>query len=262
MGYEIFTGLVAREIDTGEADRYLTVLSAERGKLECYAKGIRKQKSKLASQAGLLSYGEFQMHESKDRRILTSAKSAEAFYGIRTDVIKCAYAMHFLEIARDVIVEAQAFPAALQTLLNSLYALCYHELAPDFISRVYEIRILSLAGFAPLIESCSICGERIKNGAGFAVDGDGAVCSKPSCKTAAGRILPISRGALMAIGYVCECEAGDIFKFKINGHISSELGSVIPLYLQHQFGKEYRKTEEAERYRAFEREMAKMRKEK
>ena len=261
MSYGIYTGIISRTTDTGDADRYLTILSTELGKLECYAKGIRKQKSKLASQAGLLSYGEFHMHENGERRILTSAKAVESFYAIREDVVKCAFATHFLEIAQDVIVDSQPFPEALRTLLNALYALCYRDdLTPEFISRVYEIRILSLAGFLPLLDNCSICGAGIGAGASFAIFGDGVVCAAPACKHASGHIVPISGGALSAIRFVAGCGAGDIFSFEISAAVATELGAAIPPYLRNQFGKEYDKPDEAERYRAFEREIMKMNK--
>jgi len=259
MGYETYTGVVAREVDTGEADRYLTILTVERGKLECYARGIRRQKSKLSSQAGLMAYGEYQLFKRGDRHILTSAKAIETFYDIRMDVVKCAYAAHFLEIARDVIVEAQAFPEALQTLLNSMHVLCYRDLAPDFVSRVYEIRILALAGFAPLLDNCSICGEPIQNdgngGALFDIYGDGLVCGGLNCRALAGYVSPVSRGAVRAIKYVLECGAGDIFQFSISSAVSAELAYLIPAYLRRQFGRDYDKPGEAERYRAFEREI-------
>ena len=259
MGYETYTGIIAREVDTGDADRYLTILTVEYGKLECYAKGIRRQSSKLAPQARLLTYGEFGFFNSKDRRTLTSAKSLESYYDIRMDIAKCAYATHFLEIARDIIVEAQAFPLALQTLLNSLYVLCYRDLPPEFISRVYEIRILSAAGFAPLLDRCSVCGAALQAGgaAGFAIYGGGAVCPADGCASSAGRIAQISPGAVKAMRYVAECDSSAIFQFKISDAILAELTQIVPEYLRGQLGKEYNKLDEAQRYRAFELEFHK-----
>jgi len=260
MGYEVYTGIVAREVDTGEADRFLTIISAEHGKFECFARGIRRQKSKLAPQAGLMAYGEFQLFRKGERYILTSAKASETFYKIRMDIIKCAYAVHFLEIASDVVVEAQAFPEALQLLLNSLHVLCYRDLAPEFISRVFEIRMLSLAGFAPLLDRCSVCGSQAqpdKGGSiGFAVYGDGLVCG--GCRQViSGRVAQITRGSVLAMRYVIESGAGKIFDFYINESVSGELSRIVPEYLTVHFGREYTKAGEAERYREFEREMSK-----
>lgn len=258
MGYELCTGLVAREVDTGEADRFLTVLSVERGRIECYAKGIRRASSKLASQAGLLTYGEFQVFKSKERRVLTSAKAIELFYDIRSDVVKCAYAAHFLEIARDVIVEGQSFPQALQTLLNTLHVLCYRDLQPEFVARVYETRILALAGFAPMLDRCSVCGAQLPSGGGarFAVYGDGLVCGSDGCRAGSGALAPISAGAVHAIRYISECGAGALFNFTLSGGALSELTALIPAYMSVHFGKEYLKAGEAERYRSFEKEVS------
>lgn len=256
MGYETYTGVVTREVDTGEADRYLTILSVERGKIECYAKGIRKSASKLASQAGLATYGEFELYKSKDRYVLTSAKAIEKFYNIRTDVVKCAYAAHFLEIARDVVVEEQGFPQALQTLLNTLHVLCYRDLPPDFIARVFEIRILALAGFAPVLDRCSICGDAEARLGVFAVHGDGLVCDSDACRLSAGRHVPVSKGAVRAMRHIVESDAGDIFRFTLSGAALAELTDLTQPYLRYHFGREYVKLDEAERYRAFEREIA------
>jgi DNA repair protein RecO (recombination protein O) len=145
-------------------------------------------------------------------------------------------------------------------LLNALYVLCYKDLEPAFISRVFEIRILSLAGFAPVLDRCSVCGGPLQadGGAGFALYGDGMVCAGAECKKASGRLASVSRGTLKAINFVACCEAGDIFRFHVSGAVLSELANIIPAYLRFQFGKEYNMTEEAERYRAFEREINKI----
>ena len=260
MGYESYTGLVAREVDTGDADRYLTILTIERGKLECYAKGIRGAKSKLASQAGLLTFGEYHVYRKGERYVLTSAKALESFYNLRADVAKCAYAAHFLEIARDVVLEAQAFPQAVQTLLNALFVLCYRDLPPDFVSRVFELRTLSLAGFAPRLDACTVCGAELPAGeaAGFDVEGDGLVCGAASCLSEAGKVLPLSRGARRALSYVVGCGAGAIFQFETSAAVASEMSAIIPEYMKFHMGKEYKKLGEAERYRAFENEMRKL----
>ena len=44
----ISTGIVLARTDFGEADRILTMLSPDFGKLHLIAKGVRKERSKLA----------------------------------------------------------------------------------------------------------------------------------------------------------------------------------------------------------------------
>jgi DNA repair protein RecO (recombination protein O) len=259
MDHETVTGLVAKAVSSRDADRYLTILTAEQGKIECYAKGIRNQKSKLAATAGLLTLGEYKLFRSRDRFILTSGKPIELFYGIRADVARYACAAHMIEIALDVMPPEQQFPEALQTLLNSLHMLAHRGAPPEFVARVFEIRTLALSGFAPLLDRCSVCGRPLPEGERrlFSLYGDGLLCGGESCRIAAGgNVAPISGGALRALAHVTECEPGAIFSFRLSDGALRELSAIVPEYLKHHFGRAYERLDEAERYRSFEQEAA------
>ncbi|MDR1060552.1 MAG: DNA repair protein RecO [Clostridiales bacterium] len=259
MEHETVTGLVAKAVSSRDADRYLTILTAEQGKIECYAKGIRNQKSKLAATAGLLTLGEYKLFRSRDRYILTSGKPIELFYGIRADVARYACAAHMIEIALDVMPPAQQFTEALQTLLNSLHMLAHRGAPPEFVARVFEIRILALSGFAPMLDRCSACGRPLADGERrfFSMYGYGLICGGESCLAAAGKnAMPISGGAVKALAHVAECEPGDIFRFKLSDGVLRELSAAVPEYMKHHFGKAYERLDEAERYRSFEQEAA------
>jgi len=257
--HETVTGVVARVVNTGEADRYLTLLTAELGRVECYAKGVRSQKSKLAAHAGLLTFGEFKFFRKGDRRMLLSAKGVERFAGLHTDIAKYAYAIHFLEIARDVVMDEQPFPEALQTLLNSLFLLSYKDDAPDFVARVYELRMLALSGFAPVLERCSVCGGPLPAAGPFLFDaqGYGLVCGAEGCpgpRRAGGKTVPVGEGAVQAMRHVSECEPEALFAFKLGWRAQRELGRAVPPFLSTHFGREYEKLREAERYIRFAQE--------
>ncbi|MDR1440737.1 MAG: DNA repair protein RecO [Clostridiales bacterium] len=261
MGHETVTGLISRAVSSRDADRYLTILTAEQGKLECYAKGIRSQKSKLAPSAGLLTFGEYKLFRRGERYILTSGKPIEAFYGIREDIARYACAAHMLEIALDVMPPAQPFPEALQALLNSLFVLANRDAPPEFVARVFEIRILALSGFAPQLDRCSVCGRPMaeREQGYFNACGYGLVCGGEGCLLAAGgKAVPISRGAVRALAHVAECEPGAIFSFSLSDAVLRELSAAVPEYLQYHFGKAYEKLGEAQRYAAFEQEAAYM----
>ena len=66
--------IVLRRTDYGEADRILQLLTPE-GKKSVVAKGVRREKSKLAGGIELFSVSEVVIHEGKgDLGILTGAK--------------------------------------------------------------------------------------------------------------------------------------------------------------------------------------------
>ena len=254
----IVTGLIAREVNTGEADRYLTILTSEQGKVECFAKGIRNQKSKLQSTAHLITYGEYKLFHSKNRYILTSGKAIETFYNIRTDVEKYAYAVHFLEVARDVTMEGQPFPEALQTLLNTLHVLTYRDFNNLLTARVYETRMLALSGFAPALEHCAVCGRPLDSSKGthrFTIAGSGLLCDDDGCLGSDRDAVLISSGTIRALQFFASCPPKSLFQFQLSDKILGELSRVVPPYLRHHMEKPYTKLHEVERYRLFEQEM-------
>lgn len=78
--------IVLRRTDYGEADRILQLLTPE-GKMSVMAKGVRKEKSKLAGGIELFSVSEVVIHEGKgELGILTSAKLLEHYDAFVRDI--------------------------------------------------------------------------------------------------------------------------------------------------------------------------------
>ena len=55
-GKTVITGAVLRTTDTKEADKILTVLSPQLGKIPVIARGARRKNSRLAAACQLLAY--------------------------------------------------------------------------------------------------------------------------------------------------------------------------------------------------------------
>ena len=78
--------IVLRRTDYGEADRILQLLTPE-GKKSVVAKGVRREKSKLAGGIELFSVSEVVIHEGKgDLGILTGAKLVEYYDAFVKDI--------------------------------------------------------------------------------------------------------------------------------------------------------------------------------
>ena len=58
-------GVVLRETEYKDADKLLTVLSRDRGRLTLRARGVRSQSSKLKSGCQLLAFSEFTVFEGR-----------------------------------------------------------------------------------------------------------------------------------------------------------------------------------------------------
>lgn len=75
--------IVLRRTNYGESDRILSLLT-EQGLISCIAKGVRKEKSKLAGGIEMFCLSEVTVHAGTNNKlgILTSAKMLEAYQNI------------------------------------------------------------------------------------------------------------------------------------------------------------------------------------
>lgn len=65
----VTSGIVLNRINFGEADRILTVITPDQGKLSLIAKGVRKEKSKLAGGIELFSVSNISFIPPKKRSV-------------------------------------------------------------------------------------------------------------------------------------------------------------------------------------------------
>lgn len=73
--------IVLRRTNYGEADRVISFLTPERGKISAIAKGVRKQKSKLAGGLELLAVCDVTLAEGRGNMALVTSARMEQFYG-------------------------------------------------------------------------------------------------------------------------------------------------------------------------------------
>ena len=62
-GKTVTTGLVLRVTETKEADKILTVLTPDMGKIPLIARGARRKNSRIAAASQLLAYSELTLYK-------------------------------------------------------------------------------------------------------------------------------------------------------------------------------------------------------
>ena len=76
-------GLVIREQTMGEADKLLTVLTPEHGKILVTGKGVQSLRSRHMTSAQLFSYSSFVFKKSKKYFYISDSDMEECFFNIR-----------------------------------------------------------------------------------------------------------------------------------------------------------------------------------
>jgi len=151
-------GVVLRTIKLGEADRIVTILTKENGKIKGVAKGARKSGSKYSARLEVGSVVDFQWIPSKRELVrLTQTESVETHRHIREnlDLLNCAAKM--LD-AVDALCEDNSAHEELATLVIKALSAMNQEKNTN-VCPIFLIKALALEGFSPYVQSCSSCSK-------------------------------------------------------------------------------------------------------
>ncbi len=100
-------GIVIRRRDFGEADRILTVMTRDYGKLKIKASGVRKITSRRAAHIELLNHTILHLYKGHTFSILTEAKMLTDFSEIKENFEKVGLAYHLCELVDGLCPENQ-----------------------------------------------------------------------------------------------------------------------------------------------------------
>lgn len=152
-------GLILREYDTlSEADRFVAILTRERGILRAAARGAKRPKSRFGSSTQQLCYARLSLIPGRDKYIIEDAQPLEVFFSLRQDVERLALAQYFCELALHLCPTDMPAPQHLRLLLNALHYLATGDKNPLQIKAVVEGRLLALEGYTPDLMGCAVCG--------------------------------------------------------------------------------------------------------
>ena len=214
----------------------MTILTASHGKLTVTARGAIRKNSKLAAVTGLLAFSEMTLFQNRDRWTITEARSVEQFIGLRSDLALLSLGSYFAELAEAVSDEDSLNQELLPLCLNALYALSEGLHSPMLIKPAFELRLMTISGFAPLIDSCSGCDKDEPEFAFFDLAGGTLLCD--DCASYGD--LRLSRGAIHAARYIVGCDAKKLYAFSIGDQTLKELSYATEKYLLTHLDRSFR----------------------
>ena len=241
MSYVKTKGIVIKEVNTGEADKIITIFTRNQGKLSALAKGARRPKSKLVAGTQFLCYSDFVLFKGKDLFTVNSCEVVEPFYDIRNNLVNLTYSAHIVDIIADIVQENQPAVKVLQLFLNTLYMLAKTDKSPELITRTFEIRVLSILGYAPFVRGCMICGKEDPNNLSFSFKKCGLICTHGSCAAEDAYAVKILPGTVKALCHSVYARAQELFSFNVSPEVLGELGRISRRYLRERLEKDYTK---------------------
>ncbi len=219
--------VVIRTQKLGEADRIITMLTREHGRIRGVAKGVRRTKSKFGARLEPGSHIDVQLFIGKTFDTVTQVEAIENFGDeFSRDYRRWTISSAILETAeRFTSQEREPALQEYQLVVGGLRALVEDRHDPSLILDAFLLRSLAIGGYAPSMTLCSRC-EKPGPHRYFSLVGGGSVCSdcRPSaCATPAPETL-----ALMAALISGDWAQADVSE----GKHRREASGLVAAYLQ------------------------------
>ena len=151
-------GVVLRTIRLGEADRIVTLMTEQHGKVRAVAKGVRRTTSKFGSRLEPLSHVALLGWQGRgDLDTINQVEVLDTFRAVREDLDRVAAGLSMLEVVDQISQERLANPRLYTMLVGAVGALAEHH--SPMVAPAFFLKVLALEGSAPVLDECVSCGE-------------------------------------------------------------------------------------------------------
>lgn len=227
MSVTTVTGLVIKQSEYGEANRMITVFTKEYGIISAAVYGARSMKSEKAAACRLLCFSQMELSRAGGGiYTVSAAEQKESFYPICEDIEKLSLCVYLCELTYTALGKENRDEDALSLLLNTLYALAYRDIPIKKAKCVYELRLMSIAGYRPSLGCCVRCGA-LCGIVAFSPREGGLICD--SCKK---NDIPISRTEAQAMQHIISADIKKVFSFSLSDAAAERLGKICEEYVK------------------------------
>ena len=239
-------GVVIRSKSVGD-DRLLTLLTEDYGVIHASAKGANKPRSRLASSTELFCCSRFTLFRYRESNTVDQAESENSFFQLRHDLEALSLAGYIAELCCELAPQEEEATEYLRLILNTLYMLANKKKSVWLLKPLFELRLLTMAGFMPDLTGCDQCGEfKAPDGAYFSLETGTFICK--SCLNAEhieqfGETVYIAPAILAAMRHIIYSDFEKLFSFTLNGDAAYDLTAVTERYLKHHLQRGYRSLE-------------------
>jgi len=219
-------GIVLSSMPVGEADRRVTILTLERGRITAFAKGARRPKSALLACTSGFTYGEFSLFEGRESYNLVNVTNANYFDSLRTNLDDMYMGLYFCELAGALSREESDDSDLFKLLYVSLLALTKHVVERELIRRVYEIKAIAA------------CGEGMVT--------DGPYYSRRANGLGAEQLAgsrKVSDSCLYAVRFILSAKPSKLYTFKVSSEVLEELRFIASDYLKAHVDRDFKTIE-------------------
>jgi DNA repair protein RecO (recombination protein O) len=181
--------IILQHSDWGEADRILRLFTREQGKLRAIAKGARKMQSRKAGHLEPFMRSKLVLAKGHDLWIVTQAELIEPYSKLRENLESTARVAYVIELLDRLTYEEGQNWQLYDLVVKTLDRLTSNP-DPFVPIHYYEMRILDLTGYRPLLFECANCRKEIKaEDQFFSAELGGVLCPSCGARTTGSRMI-------------------------------------------------------------------------
>tara|TARA_B100001750_G_scaffold102476_1_gene81003 strand:+ start:15951 stop:16721 length:771 start_codon:yes stop_codon:yes gene_type:complete len=153
---ESLTGIVLRSISVGEADRLVIIVTRERGKFKCLARGVRKPTSKLGGFLEPMHEVSVTVQFSRLYPIVKDVRTIEVLNQISNNVPHYLYLMYIAELLESFILEDET-NIEIFNLYKFILQIFNNVDEVNMLTLFFQLKLLMLCGYGPELSACVEC---------------------------------------------------------------------------------------------------------
>jgi DNA repair protein RecO (recombination protein O) len=228
-------GFILKKTDRGEADQLFTIYTKDFGKLEILGKAIRKTSSKLRGGMEIFYLSDIEFIQGKTHKTLTDAILIERFNNLRNSLKRLAIAYKISEVFDSLVVGQEPDKKLWKLLIEVFGRLNSLETENSKLEILYYYflwNFLSILGFKPQLNFCSICQKKlVPKDLYFSFEDGGVICQ--NCSKKIKEKKKISPEAVKILRLFLKEDFDFLKRLKIKEEQQKEIKEISESYLSH-----------------------------
>jgi len=233
------TAIIFNSIDYGESDRIITFYTSDFGKLKGIAKGARRSQKRFLNALEPFSFSQiiFSKRESNSLVLIENCDTSNHHTGIRENLDKTLVSSYIIELTDKFTHEGKKDTDLFQLLQRFLYIIDTEHISEALI-RFFEIRLLKLSGYEPILDRCMHCNKPVSHTETYQfVPSKGGIKCK-TCHQNGLESFPVSVGTLKTLLLGKDIDILKINRIALSNQSSRESSNILCGFIQHLLGKE------------------------
>ncbi len=225
---------VLKTFDFRETSKIVVFYSKEVGKFKGLLKGIRRDPKKFSSSLSPLSFNHivFYRKRASDLHLVSQCDLLDDFGLMRPDLKSFGFSCHVAELV-DLLMPLEDTNKDVFELL-SFFLKTLSENRQD-TRYIFQIKILTLSGFKPHLDSCLSCESKILKDAFFSYAKGGLLCSR--CLYQDKNAEPILQGVISTILYIEKNYWQSCLRINMISSVKKQLERILDCFVRFHIGK-------------------------